>query len=96
MSAARSEHEVSEIIDGLSEQEVSLRPDWRPGRWASRACDCSVGPPGESPLPVPGPEGPEDGQTGVPGALEEGPPGSTCSITTPHQGASGGISPLSS
>lgn len=26
MSAARSEHEVSEIIDGLSEQEVSLRP----------------------------------------------------------------------
>lgn len=26
MSAARSEHEVSEIIDGLSEQEVSLQP----------------------------------------------------------------------
>lgn len=25
MSAARSEHEVSEIIDGLSEQEVSLQ-----------------------------------------------------------------------
>lgn len=27
MSAARSEHEVSEIIDGLSEQEVSAGPD---------------------------------------------------------------------
>lgn len=26
MSAARSEHEVSEIIDGLSEQEVRLFP----------------------------------------------------------------------
>lgn len=26
MSAARSEHEVSEIIDGLSEQEVRARP----------------------------------------------------------------------
>lgn len=26
MSAARSEHEVSEIIDGLSEQEVSQWP----------------------------------------------------------------------
>lgn len=41
MSAARSEHEVSEIIDGLSEQEVRVIPAplhppfcsslWRPG-----------------------------------------------------------------
>lgn len=38
MSAARSEHEVSEIIDGLSEQEVS--PQFSP---ESRACRCRVG-----------------------------------------------------
>lgn len=44
MSAARSEHEVSEIIDGLSEQEVSppSRPE-RPGWWGARACHPGVG-----------------------------------------------------
>lgn len=43
MSAARSEHEVSEIIDGLSEQEVRLGQQFS---WASSPLLLS------SPLPL--------------------------------------------
>lgn len=38
MSAARSEHEVSEIIDGLSEQEVRPRPRDGGGGLSRKRC----------------------------------------------------------